>query len=298
MDLSYAPSSSPLSTLNNFVLKPAEKTASNILSGYGSSIQFLGNIGGNVIYKTGNVVSSSTEKIGLMWDAASDKAADVLNSVNPDNPNTDQLTEAVLRLQLSTFSNQPLNSQVSRGTNANGPVNGGAVGQPAHAWLTVDVPDDAGMMAFDFTVTGEPGEDKIACAINDKNIFTLPAKFAPDGEPVSTDLIDVSKYAGQTVELFFGLTGGTSTNCTLAIDGIRFVIILVPPLAASVIGNQVRLQWPAAATGWIPQHNPGLAAENWQDVPVSEALAVEEGVVTLERPRLPTREFFRLRRVE
>ncbi len=298
LDLSYAPSSSPVDTINNFVLKPAEQTGNAILNGYGSTIKFVGNIGGGVIYKTGNVVSSASEKIGLMWDAASDKTADVLNSISPDNANTDKLTEAVLRLQLGTFSNQPQNIQSFRGIKTSSLNSNSPIDEQPHAWFTVDVPEDAGMMVFDFTVTGEPEEDKIACAVNDQNVFTLPAKFAPDGETVSTDLIDLSSYAGQTVELFFGLTGGTSTSCGLAIDGIRFVTIPLPQLAVSAIGDQIRLQWPAAATGWVPQRNPGLESENWEDVTLPETVTAVGGVVTLERPRLPGKEFFRLRRAE
>lgn len=146
-------------------------------------------------------------------------------------------------------------------------------------------------------VVTEP-EDRIACAINEQNLFTLPARFAPDGSPVSTDFLDVSRYAGQEVELYFGLVGGTSSGCTLAIEGIRFVTVPIPKLAATVVGDQVRLQWPAAATGWVPQHNPGLEPENWQDVPLPETITPVDGVVTFERIRLPTKEFFRLRRVE
>ena len=298
MDLVYAPSSSPISKLNNLVLRPAEQPGNAILNGYGSTIKFVGNIGGSVIYKTGNVVSSASEKIGLMWDAASDKTADVLNSINPDNANTDKLTEAVLRLQLGTFSNQPQNIQAFRGIRTSSLTSNSPPSEQPHAWFTVDVPADAGMMVFDFTVTGEPEDDKIACAVNDQNVFTLPAKFAPDGETVSTDLIDVSSYAGQTVELFFGLTGGTSTSCGVAIDGIRFVTIPLPQLAVSAIGEQVRLQWPAAATGWVPQRNPGLESENWEDVTLPETVTAVDGVLTLERPRLPGKEFFRLRRAE
>jgi hypothetical protein len=162
----------------------------------------------------------------------------------------------------------------------------------------VDVPKDAAMLAFDFTVTGEPVKDKITCAVNDKNVFALSAKFAPDGETVSTDLIDISRYAGQKVEFFFGLTGGTSTNCGLAIDGIRFVTIPKPQIAVTVIGDQVRLQWPAAATGWVPQRNQGGQPAIWIDVALTDTMTVENGIVTLDTPILWKNERFRLRRVE
>lgn len=47
--------------------------------------------------------------------------------------------------------------------------------------MTVHVPANVGLMAFDFTVTGDPVEDCVACAANGQSVFTLQAKFAPDG---------------------------------------------------------------------------------------------------------------------
>ena len=151
---------------------------------------------------------------------------------------------------------------------------------------------------FDFTVTGNPGEDQIVCVINEQNLLTLPARFAPDGSPVSTDFLDISAYAGKQVEIYFGLVGGTSSGATLAIDGIRFVTVPTPKLSATAVGDQIRLQWPAAASGWVPQRNSGLEAGNWEDVTLPETVTVVDGVVTLYSPRLPSKEFFRLRRVE
>jgi hypothetical protein len=164
--------------------------------------------------------------------------------------------------------------------------------------VPVRIPAGAAFLVFDFTVTGDPADDLIVCAINEKNLFTLPARFAPDNSPVSTDFLDVSAYAGQQVELYFGLVGCTSSGCILAIDGIRFVTIPTPKLAVTAVGAQVRLQWPAAATGWIPQRNSSLEPENWEDVTLPETITAINGVVTLERSRLPGKEFFRLRRVD
>ena len=100
------------------------------------------------------------------------------------------------------------------------------------------------------------------------------------------------------MEIYFGLVGGTSSGCTLAIDGIRFVTVPVPKLSATAVGDQICLNWPVAAAGWVLQRNPGLAPESWEDVTLPETVTAVDGVVTLERPRLPTKEFFRLRRAE
>ena len=162
------------------------------------------------------------------------------------------------------------------------------IGQPAYAWVTVNVPPNAGLMAFDFTVTGDP--------VNDQNVFTLPAKFAADGQPMSTDMSDVSAYAGQSVELFFGLTGGTSTNCTVAIDGVRFLTIPQPKVGVAVSGSNVAVKWPAAATGRVLETTDSLAPAHWQSVPTNIPVMLDRGVATVQLPKVGTQKFYRLRR--
>jgi hypothetical protein len=151
------------------------------------------------------------------------------------------------------------------------------------------------MIAFDFTVTGDPVEDSLVCAINDQNIFSLPAKFAPDGRTVSTDMMDVSAYAGQNVELFFGLVGGTSTNCQVAVDGIRFIIEPPPRVAISSTAGQAVIQWPASATGWSLETSDNLVTNSWQTVPVDSGVSIGNGVITLEQPMIDPERFYRLR---
>ena len=161
--------------------------------------------------------------------------------------------------------------------------------------MTVNVPANAGLMAFDFTVTGDPQEDSVACAVNGQNVFTMLAKFAPDGSPVSTDMIDVSAYAGQTVELFFGLVGGTSTNCAVAVDGVRFITIPEPKVGIGASGANVAVKWPAAATGWTLEASDTLAPGSWLPVMMT-GVTLESGVATLEQPVSGSKKFYRLRR--
>ena len=260
-----------------------------ILNGYETGVEWAGDLRGLVIQKTGSVISSTTEKVGNWWDAALDKAS----TINPDTLFTGSIGLSSLKLLFNTpaAGASPLSGALRS-------MNSFSVATPPQAWVPVRIPTGAAFLVFDFTVTGNPAEDQIVCAINEKNLFTLPARFTPDNSPVSTDFLNISVYAGQEVGLYFGLVGGTSSGCTLAIDGIRFVTIPTPKLAAAVVGDQVRLQWPAAATGWIPQHNSSLAPENWEDVALPENLATGDGVVTLNRRRTLQTEFFRLRRVE
>ncbi len=277
--------------------KPLDALGQSVLNGYQSTIQWAGNIGGDTIYTTGQVISSTTQKVGLWWDAASDQAANVLNSINPETQLVGPLAAPVFKISLQTQpSVQPLTQTV--GKLAQSSAAPSTVGQPAYAWITLNVPADAGLMAFDFTVTGDPQEDRIACAINDQNVFTLPAKFAPDGQPVSTDMFDVSAYAGQSVELFFGLTGGTSTNCQVAIDGVRFITIPQPKLALGTTGSNAVLKWPAAASGWILETSTSLAPGSWQTVPTDSGVTIGSGVATLEQLIVDQKRFYRLRKAQ
>lgn len=294
----YQASSTILASLSlavgSFATHTLNGVGQSVLNGYGASIQFARNAGGITIYKTGEVTSQSLEKIGLWWDAAQDKATDFANSITADRPIDVPLTAGVFGLLLhSTPANQA--NSAGRGRNSTLAA-AGAPGQPAAAWVTVNVPADAGMMAFDFTVTGDPLDDRLACAINDQNVFTLPAKFAPDGQTVSTDMMDVSAYAGQNVELFFGLVGGTSTNCQVAVDGIRFITIPPPQVAISSVAGKAIIQWPSAATGWVLETSDNLVSNSWQTVPTDNSVTVSDGVVTLEQPMTDRKRFYRLRR--
>ena len=162
--------------------------------------------------------------------------------------------------------------------------------------MTITLPPDAGMMALDFKITGDPVNDCVVCAINNQNLFTLPLKFAPDDTTSSTDMMDISAYAGQEVEILFGLTGGTSSGAELRVDGLR--IISVPRLeltatrkATALGGNggnggnganaaDFELRWPASASGWQLEASESLATGTWQPVNPSApgtTLAVEDG---------------------
>ena len=276
--------------LNDYVVKPLDAVGQHVLDGYVASIETVGEIGGTVIFKTGQVITETKEKAGELKDATMEFTASAINHVVPDSVTIGPVTIPFLRIRLTTQT--PPAPSGGNGLAANPQT------QPAYAWMTVHVPANAGFLAFDFTVTGQPVEDRIVCAINDQNVFNLPAKFAPDSVPSSTDLIDVTAFAGQDVELFFGITGGTSAGCELAVDGIRFVTIPVPKVGLADAGANVAVKWPAAASGWVLEEATSLNPLNWQLVPTAGTATVELGVATIERPKNSTQRFYRLRRTE
>ena len=274
------------------ITQPLDTVGRGVLSGYEAGIEWAGDIGGTVIYKTPQVYAATKEKLGTWWDAAQDAASNVLNSIDPEALLAGPVSASVFSITLSSQGAPlaPLQAGKSRIAATS------LAPQPASAWLTVNVPANAGMIAFDFKVTGDPVDDSIACAVNGQNIFALPAKFAPDGSPVSTDMMDISAYAGQTIELFFGLVGGTSTNCQVEIDGIRFITIPTPKVGIVANGANVAVKWPAAATGWVLEATDSLSPPNWQPVPMTGA-TVASGVATVEQPMSGAKKFFRLRRL-
>ena len=274
---------------NRYIYQPLDSVGRAVLDGYEAGMNMVSNAGRTFIYKSGVVVSETREKIGNLWDATQDYARDFANSLNADYsaPGSLILPGSVYRLQSKPA---PALAGFTDATAAQIPA-----GVPAYMWMTVNVPANAGMMAFDFTVTGDPLNDRIVCAVNDQNVFSLAAKFVPDGVPGSSELIDVSPYAGQSMELFFGLAGGTSTNCEVAIDGIRFITLPTPKVGIANAGPNGAVKWPAAATGWVLEYSDTLAPDGWQPMAMTAA-TVDQGVATVEEPVSGPKRFYRLRR--
>lgn len=279
------------------IVETADTIGNEVLNAYESRIEFAGEVGGTVIYKSGQVISSTKEKVGLWWNAAFDEGGQFLNSIDPEAVITGPVNAPVIKMLLRTTPSLAADGLLARTEEFSSFSEPSSPGIPAFAWMTVDVPEDAYLMAFDFTVSGDPQQDLIVCAVDDQNVFTLPARFAPDGQIVSTDLIDISDCAGKTVEFFFGLTGGTSVNCELAIEGVRFIRLPTPKLAIKREGGgSGGVKWPAAATGWSLQYSDTLDSDSWMDVPPDAQISVEAGVSTFPFSTENGQIFFRLKK--
>ena len=160
-------------------------------------------------------------------------------------------------------------------------------------WLPVAIPANAAMLAFDFTIGGEGNADTFIFGINDTNLFSIETKFFADGETATSRLIDISAYAATTNELFFGVLGGTSTNCAVTIEGIRFFTLALPALAISPTNGTAALSWPSGANGFVLEASPSLSSPTWTAITNTPMLF--DGRFSVANPWPNETRFFRLR---
>ena len=271
--------------LGTYALKMGASVGQEIRNDTQVVANYVISVGNNVVRKVGEVQTQVTEKVGQGWDAFKDTVSHFSDQV---------VSETQGSWQLQSLSGLLLKNSEAPAVLARGPNNGGVVSP--YAWMTVTLPSDAALLAFDFKVTGDPVEDCVVCAINEQNLFSLPLKFAPDGMMVSTDMMDVSAYAGQNVEIMFGLAGGTSTTAELTVDGLRIISVPAPQLKVQAEGNQVALRWPAAATGWLLEASDNLTAGSWQAISPGAVVTVDNGDIILTETVDRVRRYYRLRR--
>ena len=177
-----------------------------------------------------------------------------------------------------------------------GPKSGGLSNAPAYVWFDVAIPTNATHLTFDYELAGDPKEDCLAFAINGTNQFVLTAQFLTPGVMQTTSLLDVSGWAGQTVEFFFGVMGGTSTNATLAVDGLRFYSPQPPKLLAQKLsGQQLVLNWPLSASDYQLERSTSVGTSNGWAV-VTNLPAVENFQFALTNSVGSSNTFFRLHR--
>ena len=163
------------------------------------------------------------------------------------------------------------------------PLGGGDAGtnEAPCIWIPVSIPTNAALFCFDFTLDGTPEEDMLTANIGGTNVFALEARFMPKNTALNSGPIDVTPWAGKTVELFFGLIGGTSTNASIVVNGMRFYNLQGPSLRIEIAGNDILVWWPAGAQGYTLQSTPELSASSqWSTVTNTPGLIGLQNVVT------------------
>ena len=171
----------------------------------------------------------------------------------------------------------------------------GPTNTPAYVWMTVAVPPNTASLSFDFIYRGNGSNDSLAAGINGTNVFSLATRFMPVDVPLNSGALDVAQYAGQSVEMFFGVVGGTSTNASLTVDGIRFYQLVPPTLQVTKAGNQATVAWPISAPGFVLESTSSLAGTNqWESVTNAPDVADFEFAVT--NAIFGEARFFRLRK--
>ena len=170
----------------------------------------------------------------------------------------------------------------------------GYTNSPSAVWLPVEVPTNAVLFSFDFTFSGDTGQDILSASLSGTNVFALAAQDMPAGQVLNSGPIVVSAFAGKTVELFFGLLGGTSTNATLSIAAMRFYQIDAPLLTAEKAGTNIILSWSATTSGYTLEASSSLASPSWSTVTNVPTLSGMRQCVT--NSITGESQFYRLRR--
>jgi hypothetical protein len=158
---------------------------------------------------------------------------------------------------------------------------GGGTNAPACAWIPLDVPSNAVSMSFNFMVQGDGQDDSFAVAVGGTNILSLAMNLIQTNVTLSSGMIGVSQWAGQTVELFLGIVGGTSTNASLTASGISFYGVVPPSLQAKAYGSDLVITWPVSANGYALETSTSLTGTNsWASVTNVPVIADSQYTVT------------------
>jgi len=152
---------------------------------------------------------------------------------------------------------------------------------PAYAWLPMTIPTNATTLSFDFQIQGNGASDSLAAAVNGTNVFSLPLNLLQTNVVMNSGTIDVSAYAGTNVELFLGIIGGTSTNASVTVSGVRVYSTMLPSLQAQASGGNSILSWPLSAQNFSLQTTTNLADPNsWTTLTNIPAIVNLQNTVT------------------
>lgn len=93
---------------------------------------------------------------------------------------------------------------------------------PAYVWVPTEVPEKAGWMSFELMFENVGSDDFLTVGIQDTLLFVLDGNQVQDGLLVNSGLLDISDFAGQEVELFFGLNSDDVVGGKMTIEGVTF----------------------------------------------------------------------------
>ena len=173
--------------------------------------------------------------------------------------------------------------------NLNGP------GTPAYAWLPVTMPSNVVSMTFDYIVTGYVNSDSFAVAMGGTNVLSVASNLIQTNVVLNSKPIDVSQYAGQQVELFLGIVGGTSTNASVTASNFQFYSFLPPTLQAQLARNNLLTSWPLSSSDYVLETSNTLTGTNsWATVTNVPAIVDFQNTVT--NPITPGSRFYRLKK--
>ena len=166
---------------------------------------------------------------------------------------------------------------------------------PVYAWVPLTIPTNTISMSFDFVLQGDGTDYSFSAALNGTNVFSLALDLIQTNVTLNSGLIDVSQYAGTNVELFLGVVGGSSSNTTVTVSGIRLYSFVPPSLQAQTAGNSLVLTWPLSASDYNLQSTTNFADTNsWTTPPNVPVIVNLQNAVT--NPISGAVKFYRLKK--
>jgi hypothetical protein len=95
-------------------------------------------------------------------------------------------------------------------------------GSPSYAWVPIYIPTGSEFMSFKFNVE-QPGDgDFLSVGIQDELLFMLEIDNSNVQQIANSGYLNISEYAGNEVDLFFGLNSVGNPNAKISIDNITF----------------------------------------------------------------------------
>lgn len=173
------------------------------------------------------------------------------------------------------------------------PNDSGSNNTPAYVWIPLAIPTNTVSMSFDFLLQGNGSQDSFQVALQGTNILSLETSLIQTNVTLNSGVINVAQYAGQQVELFVGIVGGTSTNAAVTASAFQFYSVLPPSLQIQLSGINVVLAWPLSAGSYALESTDTVKApHSWTTVTNVPAIVNFEYSIT--NPITADARFYRL----
>lgn len=170
--------------------------------------------------------------------------ATAVNFVNADIVNPIQgATTWALQLILQKPSGQtPMTKAGVRPLSATSPS--------VYAWVPLSIPTNAIGMSFQYCLTGLATNDYFTVGITNRQLLSVASRFVQNGVTNFTGVLDVSSWAGQSVQLFLALNSTNEGTGSITFNSIQFYALAAPALTVTLSGVNVVLSWPISASGF------------------------------------------------
>jgi uncharacterized repeat protein (TIGR03803 family) len=233
----------------------------------------ISQVGVNVISSSANVLANNINQQVQILNGPAGSFSSLITGANNDVNYVAAIGVKLITTSLVNGLVHPLGGPM--------PMGGSGGNSPAYVWIPVTVPSNALTMSFNFMLQGNGNQDSFQVAMNSNNLMTVETVLFQTNVTMNSGMIDVSQYAGQQAELFFGIVGGTSTNASVTVSDIAFYVTLPPSLQIQMAGTNVVLSWSLWAANYSLETTAMLGMTNsWKVVTNVTSIVNSQCVVT------------------